>query len=228
MINSEPKKSVLLLSGGMDSLTCLAMAQAKGETVYPLSFDYGQKHRSELLAAQKIATHFKVKHRMVDIPDVGRLSQSALTDPDIQVSDYRGDGEIPVTYVPARNIIFLSIALGYAESIGASKIIVGVSSVDYSGYPDCRPEFIQAFQSVINTGTKAGVENQAIQIDTPLIHLSKAETIQAGLDLGVDYRISVTCYRANDEGKACGDCDSCVLRREGFATLGVADQTLYA
>lgn len=227
MNNKSTKKAVVLLSGGMDSLTCMAIAQSQDYSVYPISFDYGQKHRSELKAAQKIAAHFEAPHRVIHMEDVGQLGGSALTDQSMEVPDFKGDGEIPATYVPARNIVFLSIATGYAEVIEASCIFVGVSSVDYSGYPDCRPECISAFQETITQGTKAGVEGQGIRIETPLINLSKAQTIQAGLDLGVDYHMSVTCYRADAEGRACGQCDSCVLRQQGFSDLGIDDQTIY-
>ncbi len=221
------KKAVVLLSGGLDSLTCMALAQSEGYAPYPISFDYQQRHVAELAAALRVAETFAVPHRVIDLKSLGALGGSTLTDTTIDVPDYAGDGEIPATYVPARNIVFLSIALGYAEVVGAERIFIGVSSVDYSGYPDCRPEFIAAFQQVADVGTKQGVSGQAIQISAPLVQLSKAETIQAGVALGVDYSLSVSCYQANAVGEACGRCDSCVLRREGFAAAGVADPTRY-
>ena len=221
------KKAVVLLSGGMDSLTCMGIAKEEGYELYPISFDYGQKHRAELNAAKKIAEHYDAKHKIIQCHDLGALGGSSLTDDSIEVDDYKGDGEIPTSYVPARNIVFLSIALGYAEVLDAESIFIGVSSVDYSGYPDCRPEFIEAFAKMAEAGTKAGVEGHPIQLKTPLIDLSKAQTIARGHELGIDYRMSVTCYRANENGEACGRCDSCVLRREGFNALGLEDQTRY-
>lgn len=221
------KKAVVLLSGGMDSLTCMAIAQSEGYELFPISFDYGQKQRSELNAAKNIAEQFNATHRIINIQDLGKMGGSAITDQSIDIEDYKGDGEIPATYVPGRNLIFFSIATGYAEILEADCIYTGVSSVDYSGYPDCRPEFIDSFRQTANLATKVGVEGQGIELKTPLIYLSKAQTIQRGLDLGVDYCASVTCYRADDNGLACGECDSCVLRKQGFEELGVADQTRY-
>lgn len=221
------KKAVILLSGGMDSLTCMAIAQSEGYKLFPISFDYGQKQRSELNAAKNIAKHFNAKHRIIDIQDLGKMGGSAITDDTIDIENYKGDGQIPATYVPGRNLIFFSIAIGYAEILEAECIYTGVSSVDYSGYPDCRPEFIDSFRQTANLATKVGVEANGIELKTPLIYLSKAETIQHGLDLGVDYSMSVTCYRADENGLACGECDSCVLRRQGFKELGVTDATHY-
>lgn len=221
------EKAVILLSGGLDSLTCMAIAKDQGYQLYPISFDYQQRHHAELDAARGIAVEFNATHKIINMHEMGHLGGSALTDQNISVADYSGDGEIPATYVPARNIVFLSIALGYAEIIEADKIFIGVSSVDYSGYPDCRPEFIDAFQRVADVGIKRGVEGNGIQIMSPLIHLSKAETIQLGTKLGVDYSQSVSCYRANQQGEACGRCDSCILRQQGFAAAGIADPTRY-
>ncbi len=220
-------KAVILLSGGLDSLTCLALAQSQGYEVFTLNFDYGQKHHAELQASQKIAAHYGVSHRIINIQDLGQMGGSALTDKKISVQDHINSSDIPNTYVPARNLIFLSIATAYAEVLGAEAIFIGVSSVDYSGYPDCRPEFINAFSEVIKTGTKAGVENHGTQIKAPLSYLSKAETIALGLSLGVDYSMSVSCYRANDLGEACGSCDSCTFRKNGFESLRVLDPTRY-
>lgn len=217
------KKAVVLLSGGLDSTTCMAIAKSEGYDIYPISFDYGQRHNGELECAKKVAKYFDVKeHRIIRMDNVGG---SALTDKEIDVPDYKGDGEIPITYVPARNILFLSYALGYAEVIGAEAIFIGVSAVDYSGYPDCRPEFIQAFQKVVNEGTAAGVKGQLIQIEAPLIHLSKGETIKIGTKFGAPYELTTSCYRGGE--KACGECDSCVLRLKGFEEAGVKDKIEY-
>ena len=224
-INGKPK-AVVLLSGGLDSATTLAIAQSRGFDCYALSFDYGQRHSSELAAAQKVAQGFGAKeHRIVSI-GLGSFGGSALTDDSINVPETAQEG-IPVTYVPARNTVFLSFALGWAEVIGAHDIFIGVSAVDYSGYPDCRPEFIASFENLANLATKAGVEGQAFKIHTPIIHLSKAETIQKGLPLGVDYSLTVSCYQADQQGRACGKCDSCRLRKKGFADAGVEDVTRY-
>ena len=221
------KKAVLLLSGGLDSSTVLAHIQAQGFEVYALSFSYGQKHDIELEAAKKIATKACVKEHVVLDLNFGALSKSSLTENTQSVPDYTGDQEIPSTYVPARNTVFLSIALGWAESLGAFDVFTGVSAMDYSGYPDCRPEYIDAFQSMANLATKTGVEDKKIQIQTPLIHLNKAQTIQMGLKLGVDYKDTVSCYRLKNDFSACGTCDSCVLRKRGFEQAGVEDPTIY-
>jgi len=222
-------KAVVLLSGGLDSLTCLALAQSQGYETYPISFDYGQKHRAELKAAEAISKTYQRPHRIIQLQDLGRMGGSALTDGEILVknSEENLSQAIPNTYVPSRNIIFLSIAASYAEIIQANTIFIGVSSVDYSGYPDCRPEFIQAFSKVLDLGTKAGIENQGLKIQAPLLQLSKSETIALGLSLGVDYHLSVSCYRANEKGEACGTCDSCKLRRLGFEALGLPEQTRF-
>ncbi|MBM7614115.1 7-cyano-7-deazaguanine synthase QueC [Alkaliphilus hydrothermalis] len=217
------KKAVVLLSGGLDSTTCMAVAKSEGYQLYPVSFDYGQRHNRELALAKKVATYFEAKdHKIFTIQNVGG---SALTDSNIDVPEYEGDGEIPVTYVPARNILFLSYALGYAEVIGAEAIYIGVSSVDYSGYPDCRPEFIEAFQQVVNVGTAAGVKGKGIDIKTPLMKLSKADTVKLGLELGAPYHLTTSCYKGGEE--ACGVCDSCVLRLKGFEEAGGEDPIPY-
>lgn len=220
------KKAVVLFSGGMDSATCLAIAKADGFACHALSFNYGQKHSAELQAAKQIAELLGVKHTILDLP-IGQLGGSALTDDALQVPSHAASGAIPITYVPARNTILLSFALGLAEVIGAHDIFIGVSAVDYSGYPDCRPEYIAQFQKLANLATRMGIDGAGIRIQAPLIHLSKAQTIQRGLELGVDYGLTVSCYRATVAGEACGECDSCALRKKGFAELGVVDPTRY-
>ncbi|MDN3650267.1 7-cyano-7-deazaguanine synthase QueC [Reinekea marina] len=219
-------KAVVLLSGGLDSTTVIAKAQADGYDVYALSFDYGQRHDSELEAARRVARQFSViEHKIVPM-NLRSIGGSALTDDSIDVPTEESEG-IPSTYVPARNTVFLSVALGWAEVINADAICIGVSAVDYSGYPDCRPEYIAAFETLANLATKRGVEGHPIKIVTPLIDLSKAQTIELGHKLGVDYSLTVSCYQANDEGEACGQCDSCRLRIKGFSDAGVPDQTRY-
>ncbi len=222
------KKAVVLLSGGLDSTTCLAVAIAEGYDCYTLSFDYGQKHKSELKQSQIISQNFGVtRHEVVSL-SLDHLGGSALTDKAIDIPDHQTNTQvIPITYVPARNTTFLSIALGYAEIIHAQAIFIGVSAVDYSGYPDCRPEYIEAFQHLANIATKTGIEGNPIKIITPLIHLSKAQTIKLGLTHGVDYSTTVSCYRADENGLACGECDSCFLRKQGFKDAGVGDLTRY-
>ena len=222
------KKAVILLSGGLDSTTCLALAQAQGFACHALSFAYGQRHSAELAAAQRVAAQFAVvEHRIVNL-DIAQFGGSALTDHSLEVPEHSESTAIPITYVPARNTIFLALALGYAETIAARDIFVGVSAVDYSNYPDCRPEFIEAFEHLANRGTKAGVEGDSFKIQAPLLHLSKAETIRAGLALGVDYHLTVSCYQATPSGGACGHCASCGLRRQGFLAAGYSDPTIYA
>lgn len=221
------KKAVILLSGGLDSATCLAIAKAQGFACYALSFAYGQRHEHELIAAHTIAqTMGVVEHRVVNL-DIGQFGGSALTDEAIAVPSYKGTSHIPITYVPARNTVFLAIALGLAESVGAFDIFIGANAVDYSGYPDCRPEFIKAFQSLANIATKAGVEGNPFTIQTPLLYLSKAEIIHTGVKLGIDYSMTVSCYQLNEEGAACGHCDSCVLRQKGFLAASISDPTNY-
>lgn len=220
------KKAVVLLSGGLDSTTCLAIAQSQGFRCYGLSFAYGQKHTVELRAAGRIAAHMGVDHHVFPL-DIGQFGKSALTDSNIDVEDYHGGSSIPLTYVPARNTIFLAVALGYAETLQAQDIFIGVSSIDYSHYPDCRPEYIEQFQKLANIATKTGVEGAIIRIHAPLQYLTKAKTIEEGHRLGVDYGLTVSCYRANMAGEACGRCDSCTFRKRGFAEANVPDPTSY-
>jgi 7-cyano-7-deazaguanine synthase len=219
-------RAVILLSGGLDSATVLAMARESRHDCHALSVSYGQRHHAELAAAARVANALGAhEHRIMHV-DLGRIGGSALTDRSIDVPVSGGEG-IPVTYVPARNTIMLSLAMAWAEVLDAREIHVGVNAVDYSGYPDCRPEFIAAFQALSDVATKAGVEGRGARIHAPLIHLSKAEIIRTGAKLGVDYSLTVSCYQADDRGRACGACDSCRLRREGFAAAGVADPTRY-
>jgi 7-cyano-7-deazaguanine synthase len=216
----------VLVSGGLDSATVLAIARERGHRCHALSFDYGQRHRAELDAARRVATaHGAVEHRVVALP-IGNFGHSALTDAAIPVPEQPTAG-MPTTYVPARNTIFLAWALGHAEVTGAQDIYIGVNAVDYSGYPDCRPEFIAAFERVANLATKAAVEGRRIRIHAPLIALSKAEIIRRGAALGVDYAITVSCYQPDEVGRACGRCDACRLRRVGFEQAGTADPTRY-
>lgn len=220
------KKAVILLSGGLDSATVVAMAKAQGYSCYSMSFDYGQRHRSELQAAERVARQLGViEHKVIGISLDG-IGGSALTDASIDVPQAPTTG-IPVTYVPARNTVFLSLALGWAEVLGAQDIFIGVNAVDYSGYPDCRPEFVEAFERMANLATKMGVEGQRIRIQAPLQMMSKAEIVQAGSRLGVDYGLTVSCYLADADGRACGRCDSCRLRADGFAAAGMVDPTRY-
>lgn len=219
-------KAVILLSGGLDSATTLAAAVADGMQCYTMSFDYGQRHCAELDAAVLLSKSLgALEHRVMQI-DLGKLGGSALTDRNIPVPVKQSEG-IPVTYVPARNTVFLSFALAWAEILHAHAIYIGVNAVDYSGYPDCRPGFIQAFETMANLATKAGVEGNRLEVRTPLIQLSKAEIIQKGVRLGVDYASTVSCYQADAQGRACGQCDSCVLRKEGFVSAGLPDPTRY-
>lgn len=218
--------AVVLLSGGLDSATCLAIAKAEGYNPIALSFDYGQRHLAELDAARRVAqAQGVIDHRVVRV-DIGSFGGSALTDRSIAVPETPGEG-IPVTYVPARNTIFLAYALGLAEVHGALDIVIGVNAVDYSGYPDCRPEFIDAFERLANLATKAGVEGGHFRVHAPLVSLTKADIIRRGIALGVDYSLTVSCYQADAEGRACGRCDSCRLRARGFIDAGVADPTRY-
>ncbi len=222
------KRAVVLLSGGLDSATVLAIAKSQGFECHTISFDYGQRHRAELDAAQNLSKQLGAKtHRVMNM-DMRAIGGSALTDSDIAVpTGGVEEDHIPVTYVPARNTVFLSYALGLAEVLEADHIFIGVNAVDYSGYPDCRPEYIEAFEKMANLATKAGVEGHHMHIETPLIDLSKAEIIQMGIANGVDYSLTVSCYQADDEGRACGVCDSCRLRKQGFIDAGVKDQTRY-
>jgi 7-cyano-7-deazaguanine synthase len=217
---------VVLVSGGLDSATVLAIARDRGHRCLALSFDYGQRHCAELEAARRVATALgALEHRILAMP-IGAFGQSALTDRSIAVPEPGGTG-IPVTYVPARNTVFLACAVGLAEVSGASDIFIGVNAIDYSGYPDCRPEFIAAFERMANLATKAAVEGRPIRIHAPLIDLSKADIIRRGIALGVDYAMTVSCYQPDDSGRACGRCDACWLRREGFKSAGVSDPTRY-
>lgn len=220
-------KAVVLLSGGLDSATCLAEAQHRGFASYCLSFDYGQRHRAELVAADRVARALgAAEHRILKL-DLGQFGGSALTDTKLDVPVDGLHPGIPITYVPARNTIMLSLALAWAEVLDSRDIFVGVNAVDYSGYPDCRPEYIAAFETMANLATKAGVEGHKLTLHTPLMTLSKARIIQMGTRLGVDYGLTVSCYQADELGRACGVCDSCRLRQEGFAAAGVADPTPY-
>ena len=214
--------AVVLLSGGLDSATTLAIARERGHRCHALSFDYGQRHAIELAAARRVATSLgAAEHRVLTMP-IGQFGHSALTDPGIAVPENPSDG-IPVTYVPARNTVFLACALGYAEVLDAQHIYIGVNAVDYSGYPDCRPAFIRAFENLANLATRAAVEGRPMSVHAPLIELSKADIIRRGMALGVDYGLTVSCYQPDDAGRACGRCDSCRLRRDGFAAAGHTD-----
>jgi 7-cyano-7-deazaguanine synthase len=219
-------RSVVLLSGGLDSATALAVARARGDECHTLSFDYGQRHRAELAAARRVSASLRAAaHREMRV-SLEVFGGSALTDKSIAVPEQAQAG-IPVTYVPARNTVFLSLALALAEVIDADKIVIGVNHIDYSGYPDCRPEYIAAFQAMARLATKRGVEGGKLMIDAPLVTMTKADIIRRGQELGVDYSLTVSCYQADDEGRACGRCDSCRLRSEGFARAGVQDPTRY-
>lgn len=221
------KKAVVLVSGGLDSTTVLAMAKAQGYECYTMSFDYGQRHRAELHAAEITAKTLGSKlHKVIKL-DLGSIGGSALTDASIDIPEEETGG-IPITYVPARNTVFLSIALGWAEVLGALDIFIGVNSVDYSGYPDCRPDYIAAYEVMANLATRRGVEGEKLRIQTPLMTLSKAEIVLKGATLGVDYSQTVSCYQASDDGLACGKCDSCRLRKQGFLQAGLPDLTRYA
>jgi len=219
-------KAVVLVSGGLDSSTVLALALQQGYRCYTLSFDYGQRHRSELEAAKRVSELMKVEEHKIVRLDLGTIGGSALTDTTIDVPEQETAG-IPVTYVPARNTVFLSIALGWAEVLEADTIFLGVNAVDYSGYPDCRPEYISSFEAMANLATRAGVEGKKLSIQAPLIDMTKGEIISAGASLGVDYSQTVSCYQASIEGLACGKCDSCRLRIEGFNQAGISDPTRY-
>lgn len=224
-MHGDAGRAVVLVSGGMDSAVTLALAGERGFACHTLAIDYGQRHGAELAAAARVASRAgSVAHKVVRV-DLRAIGGSALTD-DIDVPDAGGEG-IPSTYVPARNTIMLAIALGWAEVLGARRIFCGVNAVDYSGYPDCRPEFIDAFEKLANLATKAGVEGAGIRIDAPLIHKSKADIVREGVRLGVEFAMTVSCYRADGDGRACGRCDACRLRVEGFHAAGVADPTRY-
>jgi 7-cyano-7-deazaguanine synthase len=220
------KKAVVLLSGGLDSATTLAIAREQGHECYALSLDYGQRHDAELVAAHRVARSLGViEHKRIAIA-LDTIGGSALTDRRIAVPEQGGEG-IPVTYVPARNTVFLAIALGWAEVLGARDIFVGVNAVDYSGYPDCRPEYITAFERLANLATRAGVEGDHFHIHAPLIEMTKAQIVREGTRLGVDYALTVSCYQADEQGRACGHCDACRFRAQGFREAGLPDPTLY-
>ncbi|GMQ91405.1 MAG: 7-cyano-7-deazaguanine synthase QueC [Gammaproteobacteria bacterium] len=226
MAQKKSRPAVVLLSGGLDSATALALAKSQGYLLYALTFDYGQRHRAELEAAGEIADAVGVvEHRVVTL-DVGWMGGSALTDNEIPVPEQPGEG-IPVTYVPARNTIFLAVALAWAETLAARDIIIGINAVDYSGYPDCRPEFLEAFNTLAALATRAGVDGCTIQVLAPLMNMDKAEIIQTGDRLGVDYALTLSCYNPDNAGRACGRCDSCRFRAQGFAEAKVADPTRY-
>ena len=226
LASGEGRPAVVLLSGGLDSATVLAAAKSAGYACHAIAFDYGQKHRAELFAAARVAEAQGAESFRIIRLDAGAFSGSALTDDDLAVPESPTEG-IPITYVPARNTIFLAHALGMAEALGATDLALGVNAVDYSGYPDCRPAFIDAFEALANLATKVGVESGAFKVHAPLLMLTKAEIIRWGTDLGVPYHLTVSCYQATEAGLACGRCDSCRLRREGFAAAGVADPTPY-
>jgi 7-cyano-7-deazaguanine synthase len=219
-------RAIVLLSGGLDSATVLAIARSRGFDCYTLSFDYGQRHRAELAAAGRVSRALHaVAHEELQLPRAG-FKGSALTDPGIAMPEHGGAG-IPLTYVPARNTVFLAIALGWAEVLEADAVFIGVNAVDYSGYPDCRPEFIAAFQALADRATRRAVDGRPIRIEAPLLHLRKAQIIRTGAELGVDYGLTVSCYRADADGRACGRCDACRFRSEGFEAAGMPDPTRY-
>jgi 7-cyano-7-deazaguanine synthase len=225
-MTTNGKIAVVLLSGGLDSATCLALARRDGYRCYALSFDYGQRSHSELAAAEAVAQHLGVAaHKIINV-DMSGIGGSALTDSALAVPESETAG-IPITYVPARNTVFLSYALAWAEVLQADAIYIGVNALDYSGYPDCRPEFIAAFQQMANLATRAGIEGKLLEVATPLIAMTKAQIIAAGLAAGVDYSLTVSCYQADAQGHACGKCDSCRFRRRGFSEAGVSDPTRY-
>ena len=225
MTKKRINKAVVLVSGGLDSATVLAIAKSQGYQCYALSFDYGQRHRHELTQAKKVSKALAAKQHKTAKIDLGVFGGSALTDDAIDVPTEQEDG-IPITYVPARNTVFLSMALGWAEVLGANTIFIGANAVDYSGYPDCRPEYIQSFEVMANLATKQGVEGEPFYIEAPLIDLTKAEIIQRGVELGVDYGITSSCYNPKDNGDPCGKCDSCRIREAGFAAAGLSDPLL--
>jgi len=225
-VSDSSKKAVILSSGGLDSTTVIAIALQQGFECYTLSFDYGQRHRSELIAADNVSAVMAVKEHKTVKMDLRTIGGSALTDSAIDVPEHETGG-IPVTYVPARNTVFLSIALGWAEVLNASSIFIGVNAVDYSGYPDCRPDYLDAYARMAALATKAGVEGSPVKIEAPLLDLSKSDIVRMGVKLGVDYSLTVSCYQATSDGRACGKCDSCRLRSRGFVDAGMQDPTRY-
>jgi 7-cyano-7-deazaguanine synthase len=221
------KKAIILFSGGLDSTTCLAIAKRQGFQCYTLSFSYGQKHQVEVERARELAAKYGVvEHKVLMLP-IGDLGGSSLTDKQLEVADYQADQSIPATYVPARNTIFLSFALAFGEVIGAQDIFIGANHIDYSGYPDCRPDYLKAFEDMAGLATKAGREGVRFNIHAPLLSLNKADIIREGSRLGVDYGLTISCYRANAKGEACGSCDSCTFRKIGFIEAGIPDPTPY-
>lgn len=227
-MSKSKEKAVVLLSGGLDSATCLGVATQQNLDCYCLSFNYGQRHNAELIASANVAKFFNAKEHKIFNIDLSQFGGSALTDANISVPE--GDIErntIPITYVPARNTILLSVALAWAEVLQADHLFIGVNAVDYSGYPDCRPEYIKSFEIMANLATKTGIEGNHLNVHTPLIHLKKSEIIQLGLSVGVDYSLTVSCYQANDKGEACGHCDACLLRQQGFQQAEITDPTRY-
>jgi 7-cyano-7-deazaguanine synthase len=220
------KKAVILCSGGLDSATVLAIAKSQGYECHAISVDYGQRNRAELDAARRVTEKLNATHKIVSV-NLTSIGGSALTDDDIAVPDYKGDGKIPITYVPARNTIFLSIAMGYAETLECDDIFIGACQKDYSGYPDCRDVYLDAFQNLANLATKRAVEGNKMNIHAPLLNLTKAQTIQAGTKLDFDYSLTVTCYQADQTGRACGKCDSCTYRKQGFKEANLPDPTNY-
>ena len=226
-IPSSTPRAVILLSGGLDSTTCLAIARDAGYECHTLSVAYGQRHAAELNASQRIAQEFGVRQHRVATVDLGQFGGSSLTDAALQIPVTGPSAGVPSTYVPARNTVMLSMALAWAEVLGATDIFIGVNAVDFSGYPDCRPEFIAAFETMANLATRAGTEGARLRIHAPLMNLSKAQIIRKGTALGVDYALTVSCYQASDDGTACGVCDACRLRREGFQGSGISDPTPY-
>lgn len=226
-MTTTTRSAVILLSGGLDSTTCLAIARDAGFQCYALSVAYGQRHAAELSASRRIAQHYGVReHRLANV-SLGQFGGSALTDATIKVPTDGASTGIPSTYVPARNTVMLSMALAWAEVVGAADIFIGVNAVDYSGYPDCRPEYIRAFEAMANLATRSAIEGAALRIHAPLMHLSKAEIIRRGTSLGVDYALTVSCYQASEDGQACGVCDACRLRQQGFKAAAIADPTPY-
>ncbi|MFN3984875.1 MAG: 7-cyano-7-deazaguanine synthase QueC [Rhodocyclaceae bacterium] len=223
----DSPRAVILLSGGLDSTTCLAIARDQGFACYALSVAYGQRHAAELTASRRIAEHFGAVEHRIATASLGQFGGSALTDATISVPTAGLESGIPVTYVPARNTVMLSMALGWAEVLGANDIFIGVNAVDYSGYPDCRPEYVAAFEAMANLATKRGVEGHRLRIHAPLMDMTKADIVRAGTDLGVDYALTVSCYQADEGGRACGACDACRLRRAGFEAAGLPDPTSY-
>ena len=226
MTGLEPRRAVVLTSGGLDSATTLALARSEGFECYALSVAYGQRHAAELAAAARVAAALGAKEHRTMTVDLARIGGSALTDPAISVPEQPTSG-IPITYVPARNTIMLSLALAWAEVLGGRDIFIGVHTLDYSGYPDCRPEFLHSFEALARLATKAGVEGAQFQVHAPLLSMNKADIIRAGVRLGIDYGLTVSCYQPDEAGRACGRCDSCRLRRQGFVSAGIPDPTRY-